>query len=196
MARRDDLEHFVREHDLKIGSIEDLIRYRIENEHTVERVAACPYPTQYGEFTLMAYQDRIDNLVHLALVMGDIQAEQPTLVRVHLENALCDLLPSSSADCGWPLRDALRRIAEQGCGVAVVLRKCESPADLVKRIRRMSLTLERESTGTSPAELRTHGIGAQILADLGVRKMRLMSAPKRFHGLGGFGLEVTEYVRD
>ncbi len=195
MARRDDLEVFAREHGLKMGSIEDLIRYRIENEHTVERVAECPYPTEYGEFRLMAYQDGLDNLVHMALVMGELDSQTPTLVRVHLENTLCDLLPPSSAECGWPLNDALRRIAEEGRGVAVILRKHEAPAELIKRIRRLRLeTAHGESA--APAELRTHGIGAQILVDLGVRKMRLMSAPKRFHSLGGFGLEVTEYVHD
>ncbi len=199
MARRDDLEVFAKEHGLKIGSIEDLIRYRIENERTVERVAECPFPTEYGEFRMLAYEDGIDKALHLALVMGEIKGDQPTLVRVHLENTLCDLLPSSSKECGWPLRDALRRIGEEGQGVAVVLRKPESSRDLVRRIRQLRLEAEVPKGGdkaASSTDLRTHGIGAQILSDLGVHQMRLLSAPKRFHGLGGFGLEVVEYITD
>ena len=202
MARRDDLEVFAKEHGLKMGTIEDLIRYRIENERTVERVAECPFPTEYGEFRLVAYEDAIDHLVHVALVKGTITPDEPAMVRVHLENTLCDVLPSSSRDCGWPLRDAIRRIGEDGRGVAVILRQKDNPRELVRRIRDMALhaagkqPTQPEAGGESPEELRTHGIGAQILADLGVHKMRLLSAPKRFHGLGGFGLEVVEYVHD
>ena len=204
MARRDDLEVFAREHGLKMGTIEDLIRYRIENEHTVERVAECPFPTEYGEFRLVAYEDAIDHLVHLALVKGDIGGDEPAMVRVHLENPLCDVLPSSSRDCGWPLRDAIRRIGEDGRGVAVILRQKDNPRELVRRIRDMALRASgklqpapaEEGAAATPQDLRTHGIGAQILADLGVRKMRVLSAPKRFHGLGGFGLEIVDYVHD
>lgn len=198
MARRDDLERFAAQHGLKMGTIEDLIRYRIENERTVERVADCPFPTEFGEFRLFAYQDMIDRTVHLAAVMGEVGDGAPVLTRVHLENVLCDVLPSGSGECGWPLRDALRRIAQEGRGVAVLLRKPEDPRELVKRLRQLALEPESvspPSKGTS-AEQRTYGIGAQILSDLGVRRMRLLSAPKRFHGLAGFGLEVTEYVHD
>ena len=203
MARRDDLEVFAQEHGLKMGTIEDLIRYRIENERTVERVAECPFPTEYGEFRLVAYEDAIDHLVHLALVKGEIAPDTAAMVRVHLENTLCDVLPSSSRDCGWPLRDAIRRIGQDGHGVAVILRQKDNPRELVRRIRDMALHAAgkkqpavEEPASSSPEELRTHGIGAQILADLGVHKMRLLSAPKRFHGLGGFGLEIVDYVHD
>ncbi len=198
MARRPDLERFAQEHGLKIGTIENLIRYRIENERSVEVVAETPFPTEVGEFRLVAFEDMIAREVHLALVMGDIRGETPTLVRVHVEHTLCDSLAYNGPQCGWPLRDALSRIAEVGTGVAVIIRKPESPRELVRRIREMALAdrgevMEHE---TEPAELRTHGVGAQILAELGVQKMRLLSAPKRFHGLGGFGLEVVEYVND
>jgi 3,4-dihydroxy 2-butanone 4-phosphate synthase / GTP cyclohydrolase II len=198
MARRPDLERFAQEHSLRIGTIENLIRYRIENEKSVEVVAETPFPTEMGEFRLVAFEDMIAREVHFALVMGDIRGETPTLVRVHVEHTLCDSLAYNGPQCGWPLRDALSRIAQAGTGVAVIIRKPESPRELVRRIREMALSERGEVTEheTGPAELRTHGVGAQILAELGVQKMRLLSAPKRFHGLGGFGLEVVEYVND
>jgi 3,4-dihydroxy 2-butanone 4-phosphate synthase / GTP cyclohydrolase II len=198
MARRPDLEKFAAEHGLKIGTIENLIRYRIENEKSVEAVAETPFPTEMGEFRLVAFEDTIGKELHLALVMGEIRGDEPTLVRVHVEHSLCDALAYNGPQCGWPLRDALSRIAEAGKGVAVIIRNPESPRELVRRIREMALggrSPEAEHE-TEPVELRTHGIGAQILTELGVKKMRLLSAPKRFHGLGGFGLEVVEYVKD
>jgi 3,4-dihydroxy 2-butanone 4-phosphate synthase/GTP cyclohydrolase II len=198
MARRPDLEKFAAEHGLKIGTIENLIRYRIENEKSVEPVAETAFPTEFGEFRLHAFEDVIGKELHFALVMGEISGDEPTLVRVHVEHTLCDTLAYNGPDCGWPLRDALSRISKAGKGVVVIIRKPESPRDLVRRIRQMALQDRRpaENNDAEPAELRTHGIGAQILAELGVQKMRLLSAPKRFHGLGGFGLEVVEYVND
>ncbi|MDD3517278.1 MAG: 3,4-dihydroxy-2-butanone-4-phosphate synthase, partial [Chromatiales bacterium] len=195
MARRPDLEIFAEKHGLKIGSIEDLIRYRTQNEQTVQRVAECEFPTEFGPFRLCAYEDVVDKGLHFALVRGEVGGDAPTLVRVHLENLMCDVLAYNAGDCGWPLRDALKRIAGEGSGVVVLIRKQESSRDLVRRLREIGLrggqTAERHA---APADLRTHGIGAQILRDLGIHRMRLMSAPKRFHGLGGFGLEVVEYV--
>lgn len=198
MARRPDLEKFAAEHNLKIGTIENLIRYRIENEKSVEQVAESVFPTEFGEFRLHAFEDVIGKELHFALVMGEIRGDEPTLVRVHVEHTLCDTLAYNGPDCGWPLRDVLSRISAAGKGVAVIIRKPESSRDLVRRIRQMALKERRtaEHGDAEPAELRTHGIGAQILAELGVQKMRLLSAPKRFHGLGGFGLEVVEYVSD
>jgi len=198
MARRPDLEKFAAEHDLKIGTIENLIRYRIENEKSVEILAESPFPTEFGDFRLVAFEDVIGRELHFALVMGAIHGDEPTLVRVHVENTLSDALAYNGPGRGWPLRDALSRIAQAGKGVAVVIRKPESPRELVRRIRQMALQEVPQPHGQEeePAELRTHGIGAQILAELGVQKMRLLSAPKRFHGLGGFGLEVVEYVND
>jgi 3,4-dihydroxy 2-butanone 4-phosphate synthase/GTP cyclohydrolase II len=198
MARRDDLEAFAAEHGLRIGTIEDLIRYRLEHETSVERVADCPFESEFGPFRLIAYQDSVERCVHLALVRGEIEPDQPTLVRVHLENPLCDVLPNARPECGWPLRDALRRVAEEGRGVVVLLRKGEDPRELVRRLRRLALepgAIAPATKGAS-AEQRTYGVGAQILSDLGVRQMRLLSAPKRFHGLGGFGLEIVDYVHD
>lgn len=195
MARRPDLEKFAHEHGIKMGTIADLIHYRIENEKTIERVAESELPTEYGDFHLIAYEDGIDKDVHLALVHGEVDFSASVLVRVHVQGTLCDLLGATTGDCGWPLRRALQRVAKEGAGVIIVLGKPESPRHLVSRIRNYA-------SGEQPAEqphrlredLRTYGIGAQILADLGVRKMRVLSAPKKMHGITGFGLEVTEYV--
>jgi len=192
MARRPDLEKFARQHELKIGTIEDLIRYRIQNEKTVERVAESDFPNEFGHFRLYAYQDEIGNDLHLALVHGKIDPSQPVRVRVHMENTLCDVL-ASTRKCGWPLRDAMRSIAEADePGVIVILREPESARQIVQWM--LDHHVEEKAPGDSPEELRTHGIGAQILMDLNVHKMRLMSAPKRIHGLAGFGLEVVDYV--
>lgn len=197
MARRPDLEVFAEKHDLKIGTIEDLIQYRIRNEKTVERVAETMLPTEFGEFRLIAYENHISGHVHYALVKGEIAGEQPAMVRVHLQDLLADIIPVDSTQFGWPLRDALRRIAEDGCGVAIVLRQPESDAHLVDRIRGMDLKASQgSSSGGENADLRTYGIGAQILTDLGVKQMRVLSAPKKFHALGGFDLEVVDYIWD
>ena len=199
MARRADLEQFARDHQLRIGTIADLIRYRLQNEHTIERVAETSITTEHGEFRLVTYQDSIDNTVHLAMVRGEIRPAEPTLVRVHLRNTLADALGVEHPHFGWPLRRALHRIAEEGAGIVVLLRKPESPKDLVKQIVGLDrLTAEDEHHGDGHSDarqvLRTYGIGAQILADLGVRKMRVLSAPKRMQAISGFGLEVVEYV--
>jgi 3,4-dihydroxy 2-butanone 4-phosphate synthase/GTP cyclohydrolase II len=198
MARRPDLEKFAAEHGIKIGTIDDLIEYRMLNEKTIEHVAASRMPTEFGEFRLHAYRNLIDDQVHLALVKGDMDPEMPTLVRVHVENTLCDIFGSQRNDCGWPLRDALRRIAEAGQGVAIILRLADESDVLINRIRQYAeedrgIDLPRHEVGS---DLRTIGIGAQILTDLGVRQMRVLSAPKKMHGLSGFGLEVVEYVSE
>jgi 3,4-dihydroxy 2-butanone 4-phosphate synthase / GTP cyclohydrolase II len=196
MARRPDLEKFAREHNLKIGTIADLIHFRIEHEKAVERVASCQLPTEFGTFQLVAYQDTIDASLHMALVKGKIEAETPTLVRVHLRNCLCDLTASLRDDCGWPLRDILQRISVEGCGVAVILQQSECSEQVIQRIRNYARTDAGEDLPGHPhnTDLRTFGLGAQILSDLGVRKMRVMSAPRKMHAISGFGLEVVEYV--
>jgi 3,4-dihydroxy 2-butanone 4-phosphate synthase/GTP cyclohydrolase II len=196
MARRPDLEVFAREHGLKIGTIEDLIRYRVQNEKTVERVAESRFPTEFGEFRLIAFRDRIDGQDHLALVRGEPAGEHPTLVRVHVQNTLCDVL-GSTLGRGWPLRDAMRRVAQEGEGVVVVIREPEDLARDVQHVEQLQAEASQPRQGDDserPQTLRTYGIGAQILHDLGVRKMRILSAPKIMHGLGGFDLEVVEYV--
>jgi len=201
MARRPDLEGFARRHGIKIGTIEDLIRYRLQHEKTLECVAEADLPTEYGNFRLYAYADDIDNGLHLALVKGAIDPERPTNVRVHVENFLCDTLRARYGS-GWPLHDAMQRIADMGEGVLVMLRPPENPRALVQRIYDYQVGSGARGDGDSrptdeaPEDLRTYGTGAQILADLGVGKMRLMSAPKIFHGIAGFGLEVVDYIKE
>ncbi len=196
MARRPDLEAFAREHGLRIGTIADLIRYRLDNEHSIERVAETHIQTEFGEFHLLTYQDAVDSTVHLALVKGQVKPDQPTLVRVHLRNTLADMIGAESEHFGWPLRRAMKRVAEEGGGVIVVLRKSEASRDLVQQIIGLNRpqNLPADDHPDDPKVLRTYGIGAQILVDLGVRRMRVLSAPKRLQGISGFGLEVVEYV--
>ncbi len=198
MARRPDLEVFAEKHGLKIGTIADLIEYRLQNEKTVDRVAACNMPTEMGDFRLHAYRNGVDGQVHLALVMGEPEPEKPTLVRVHVENTMCDIFGSQRDDCGWPLRDVMKRVAEAGEGVIIILRLAEESNMLVNMIKHYDMHDKGEVHAETEAgeDLRTYGIGAQILTDLQVRKMRVMSAPKKMHALSGFGLEVVEYVYD
>lgn len=192
MARRKDLEKFAMKHNLKIGTIEDLIRYRIDNEHTVERIVESRFETDYGEFKLYAFEDSTAQELHLALVMGKIDPEKPIPVRVHVQNTLTDSLAGIKGR-GWPLRDVMETISKAGEGVIVFLRQPETPRDMVNIIESMVQGHGSEDRGD---DQRTYGIGAQILADLGVRKMSLLSAPKVFHGLAGFGLEVVDYFSD
>ncbi|MGQ0622253.1 MAG: bifunctional 3,4-dihydroxy-2-butanone-4-phosphate synthase/GTP cyclohydrolase II [Panacagrimonas sp.] len=196
MARRPDLEKFAREHSLKIGTIADLIRYRLDNEHSIERIAETKIHTEFGDFHLVTYQDGVDSSVHLALVKGVVDPDKPTLVRVHLRNTLADMIGVESDHFGWPLRRAMKRVAEEGSGVIVVLRKSEASRDLVQQIIGLNRphSASSEDHASDPKILRTYGIGAQVLFDLGVRRMRVLSTPKRLQGLSGFGLEVVEYV--
>ncbi|MCF6219405.1 MAG: 3,4-dihydroxy-2-butanone-4-phosphate synthase [Gammaproteobacteria bacterium] len=195
MARRPDLEIFAKKHDLKMGTIADLIQYRLATEKNIERVAECQLPNEFGDFHLVAYQDRVFNQLHYALRLGELDGEKPVLVRVQVNSFLRDLLGHQEEE-GLPLRAAMQRIAEEGQGVLVILQGQESDGDLVRKMRQHQM---RDQGIELPYpeqvdDLRYHGIGAQILADLGVHKMRVMSAPKKTHGISGFGLEVTEYV--
>ncbi|WP_435103808.1 bifunctional 3,4-dihydroxy-2-butanone-4-phosphate synthase/GTP cyclohydrolase II [Arhodomonas sp. AD133] len=201
MARRDDLMAFAREHGLKIGTIADLIAYRVRNERTVERVAECELPTEYGRFHLYAYQDVVDGALHFALVRGRPMPEEPVLVRVHIENTLSDLFGATGLEQSWPLRPALEQLGREETGVVVMLRRPGDAGDVLARMRdyqRLQAGYTDDGfakgEGQSSQDLRTYGVGAQILTDLGVRRMRVLSSPKRMHGLSGFGMEVVEYI--
>ncbi len=197
MARRPQLEIFAQEHGLKIGTIEDLIRYRIQHERTVHRISSQPFTTDVGNFELVTYEDSINKEIHFALVKGTIQADVPVLTRVHIENTLCDTLLGNSVSCGWPLRDAMGRIANEEAGVAVVLRIANDKDSLCHQLKDMDQAQTKQSKDSnkeSPIDRWTLGVGGQILSDLGVKQMRLLSAPQVFHGLGGFGLEIVEYI--
>ena len=198
MARLPDLEAFAAEHDIKLGTIADLIRYRIEHERTVVRVTESQVDTEFGPFTLYSFEDEVDKVLHFAMVRGEIDPEKPTLVRVHVRNTLADMLGVRHGDFGWPLRDTLARVAEEGCGVVVVLRKPETARELIERIRIVEGEAPEhaaDGAGDESRILRTYGVGAQILTDLGVRRMRVLSAPMRMQAISGFGLEVVEYVQ-
>jgi len=197
MARRPQLEVFAKEHGLKIGSIADLIRYRIENEQSVEEISRQIVPTEFGDFELVCFEDHVNRNLHLALVRGDLSVGEPPLVRVHLQNTLGDVVGIDNPRLGWPLRSAMQRIATAGHGVVIILRQDESPSQLAASIR----SLSKSSVSDLPvvatagaAILKTYGTGAQILRSLGVTKMRVLSAPKQMHGISGFGLEVVEYI--
>jgi len=204
MARRPQLEAFAKRHNLKIGTISDLIRHRLRTERSVERISEQTVATDLGEFRLYAYEDRVSQEVHIALARGRVDGPEVPLVRVHLPETLRDLAgihgPVGST---WTLRSAMRRIAEADCGVVVILRQQESPQDLVDSIRALASAAQAaaqaaqraaKAEGGEGAVLRTFGVGAQILKDLGVRRMRVLSAPKQMHGIAAFDLEIEGYV--
>jgi 3,4-dihydroxy 2-butanone 4-phosphate synthase / GTP cyclohydrolase II len=197
MARRPDLEIFAKEHGLKIGTIADLIQHRIENEKTISRVAEYEMPTEYGDFKIVAYEDSIDNNLHLAMIKGDISADDPTLVRVHMQNPIHDLTGSLRENTAWPISDVLKRIQDEGQGVVVILCNQFGSQELAEQLKLFCQGSSNEvgqMNKQNTKDQRTIGLGAQILSDLGVQKMRLLSAPKRFHAISGYGLEVVEYV--
>lgn len=189
MARRPQLEAFAAEHGLRIGSIEDLIRYRLENEHTVERVDERAIETAQGPFRLVSYRDRLSRELHFALVRGEPRADTPTLVRVHVQNPLSDVLHWQRPDFGISVAQAMAAVAAEGVGVVVVLAEALRPEDLLARV-----TEQPEREGGKSVEWRRNGAGAQILADLGLGKLRVLGTPRRQVGLAGYGLEVVGYV--
>ncbi len=188
IARLPDLLEFAREHQLKIGTIADLIRYRSQTEQLIERAAEREISTAYGSFKLIAYRDKSTQDTHLVLLKGEPQPEQETLVRVHEPLSLYDLLDASSQTHSWSVPAAMEAIAQAGNGVIILLRRDESGQQLVERIQHAD---ERIRTRQ---DLRDYGIGSQILLDLNVRKMKLLATPRKMPSMGGFGLEITGYL--
>ncbi len=194
MARRPELEAFAREHGLKLGTIADLIRYRLENERTVELMSSHEVATDFGPFHLHTYRDTIEGRLHWALLKGEV-GEAPTLVRVHVQNPLSDVFGIRREDFGLPLRVAMAEIEQRGGGLVLVLGGHDDDAALLRRIQQQpEPDVDASGDNRQSRELRTYGIGAQIIADLGIRRMRVLSAPTRLSGLSGFGLEVVDYV--
>ncbi len=197
MARRADLEKFARQHDLKIGTIMDLVHYRIANEHTVDRVQEYPLLTEHGEFNVFCYRDSIKEgePVHLALVKGEINAEEPILVRVLVTNVVRDLLGvKSPKHPSWSLHQAMKRIQDEGNGVIVILAGEDNNANVLSQLSRLSQKAENKTSAkVSQGLFLNVGTGSQILRDLGVGKMRLMSYPTKY-AISGFDLEVVEYI--
>jgi len=199
MARRPQLQEFARRHTLKIGTIADLIRHRLRTDRSVERLSEQSVQTDLGEFRLYAYRDGVSQEVHVALAHGRLDGTAVPLVRVHLADTLRDLLGVQGAVRTWTLRAAMQRIVEAGSGVVVVLRQQESARELADAVRSFAATTPpavapEAATEGEGAVLRTYGVGAQILKDLGVRRMRVLSAPKQMHGISAFGLEIEGYV--
>lgn len=188
MARLPDLMQFAVEHNLKIGTIADLIHYRAENESLVERAAERMIQTPYGEMKLIAYRDRIANETHIALVKGTPTAQEEVLVRVHEPLSIFDLLDSTSCTHSWNTLQAMKVIANSDVGVMVLLHHQESGDAIVERI------LGADEPIRINQELRTYGIGSQILLDCGVRKMKLLANQRKMPSMAGFGLEVTGYL--
>jgi 3,4-dihydroxy 2-butanone 4-phosphate synthase/GTP cyclohydrolase II len=197
MARRPELEAFAAQHNLKIGTIADLIRHRLRQERSVERIAEQQVDTEFGEFKLLAYEDHVHRDVHLALVRGDLAATHSPLVRVHPIDTLSDLVGVRGLGRTWTLREAMQRIAEVGTGIVIVLRDHTTPRELADAVSALGQRAgQAASSHAAPQVLRTYGIGAQILKDLGVTHMQVLSAPKQLQGIAAFGLEITGYVAE
>jgi 3,4-dihydroxy 2-butanone 4-phosphate synthase/GTP cyclohydrolase II len=192
MARLPDLQLFAAQHGLKIGTIADLIEYRSRNESLVERLAKRPIETPWGAFDLISYRDLTDGSLHLSLVFGQIDSKSETLVRVHEPLSVIDLLDSGQGTHSWSIGDALKAIRKAGSGVMVLMNCSQAGEALEARLEG-----QKNPSATRPArsmDLRLYGIGAQILRDLGVRRMRLMAAPRKMPSMAGFGLEVIGYL--
>jgi 3,4-dihydroxy 2-butanone 4-phosphate synthase/GTP cyclohydrolase II len=201
MARMPDLEKFAAEHDLKIATIADLVAYRLRHESFVHRRAKVMLPTYFGEFTAVAYDNDVDDNQHMALVKGEINPDEPVLVRVHSECVTGDVFHSLRCDCGDQLEAAMQRVEAEGKGVILYMHQEGRGIGLVNKLRAYELqeqgadTVEANEALGFKADLRDYGIGAQILRDLGVRKMRLMTNnPKKIIGLEGYGLKMVERV--
>lgn len=195
MARLPDLITFAKQHDLKIGTIEDLIQYRSEHESMISRIGTKNMDTPWGNFKTVAYKDLASGALHIALVHGDINPDQETLVRVHEPTTMLDILFSKETSHSWGINDTMNAIKDADSGVLVLL-NCQSSAELLFDQVDSIINPQSKQANGSRYDLRTYGIGAQILRDLNVGKARLLAKPRKMPSMAGFSLTITGYNTD
>jgi 3,4-dihydroxy 2-butanone 4-phosphate synthase/GTP cyclohydrolase II len=200
MARRPELEKFAAKHNLKIGSIADLIEYRNLNEATIEAITVTDWPTRHGNFKLHTFKDTIGQDLHYALVMGDVDNGEPVLTRVHVANVFSDLLfAERTANRSWPLEKAIERVAQEGRGIVLIIDYHE-PVELIEDQLRVLSSSDKQNESVSSQQKRAGskrvGLGSQILAELGAHQLRLLSTERRFYALSGFKIEIVDFVTE